>query len=99
MLKQIRAHRFKGDSPHREGTIPIGSIIYIQDGVTPFGFTQPFVCQNPWIVESWGLRTWSRTFGTQDEGHLATVRSLRDGCRKQIADWILLSCIDADLSR
>ena len=33
-------------------------------------------------------------------GHLAQVRSLRDGRRVQIfADWILLRCVDAGLER
>jgi hypothetical protein len=32
-------------------------------------------------------------------GHLAIVRSLRDGRRQLVADWILLACVDAGLER
>jgi hypothetical protein len=30
-------------------------------------------------------------------GHLVTVRSLRDGRRQQVADWLILCAIDNDL--
>jgi hypothetical protein len=91
----------------RVGTISVGSIVYIQDGVSPLkGLTQPVVCREPWIVEAWipgEYTSWDpvgRAFGTVRTvgGHIALVRSLRDRRRVQtVADWILLSCIDAGL--
>lgn len=93
----------------RIGTIPVGTILYIQDGVRPLcGLTRPIVCREPWIVEAWLPRDsteWDlgqrahRTVRVAG-GHLASVRSLRDRRRVQIvADWILLSCLDAGLEK
>lgn len=91
------------------GTIAVGTIIYIQDGISPVGgFTREIVCRDPWIVEAWIPRDYSkwdggsRTFRTVRiaGGHLAQVRSLRDRRRVQlVADWILLSCVDAGLEK
>ena len=93
----------------RIGTIPVGTILYIQDGVRPLcGLTRPLVCREPWIVEAWLPRDYSkwdprkRTFRAVRVagGHLAVVRSLRDQRRVQlVADWILLSCLDAGLEK
>lgn len=91
------------------GTIPVGTILYIQDGVRPFqGLTRDVVQREPWIVEAWLPHEYvkwdgvSRTFKTVRirGGHLAIVRSLRD-CRrvKTVADWILLACLDAGLEK
>src|SRR5579871_3476598 len=78
------------------GTIPVGTILYIQDGVSPFkGLTRDVVQREPWIVEAWLPRDYakwdgvSRTFKTVRirGGHLAVVRSLRDRRRrKTVAD-------------
>lgn len=112
MIRQYYAQRSRPSSGlpgRRVGTIDVGTILYIQDGVTPFrGFTQPIVCREPWIVEGWIPReasTWDphsckfqnvRISG----GHLAQVRSLRDTRRvRQVADWILLACSDAGLEK
>jgi hypothetical protein len=91
------------------GTIPVGTILYIQDGVNPLnGFTRRMICREPWILEAWLPREYvkwhplSRTFTTVfiRGGHLAIVRSLRNRNRvKTIADWILLACIDAGLEK
>jgi hypothetical protein len=91
------------------GTIAVGTIIYIQDGVSPLrGLTRDVVCREPWIVEAWIPRDYSkwddrsRAFHTVRiaGGHLAQVRSLRDRRRvQQVADWILLSCVDAGLEK
>ena len=91
------------------GTILVGTILYIQDGVSPFkGLTRDIVHREPWIVEAWLPREcakWngvSRTFETVRirAGHLAVVRSLRDRRRrKTVADWILLACLDAGLEK
>ena len=99
---------YYSDPPDRQiGTIPVGTILYIQDGVSPFkGLTRDVVHREPWIVEAWLPRQYakwngvSRTFETVRirGGHLAVVRSLRDRRRrKTVADWILLACLDAGL--
>ncbi len=91
------------------GTIPVGTILYIQDGVRPLhGLTKQIVRREPWMVEAWLPRDYSkwdpstRKFKTVRVagGHLAIVRSLRDRNRVQaVADWILLACIDAGLEK
>jgi len=91
------------------GTIPVGTILYIQDGVNPLrGLTRDVVCREPWIVEAWLPRDYSkwdassRTFKTVRirGGHLAIVRSLRNRKRvRTVADWILLACSDAGLEK
>ena len=114
MIRQYGAHRFTLVCPptvvHRHvGTIRVGTIVYIQDGVKSLsGLTRPIVCREPWIVEGWLPRDYSkwdadlRRFRTVriSGGHLAQVRSLRDRRRvKQVADWILLQLIDAGLEK
>jgi hypothetical protein len=80
MIHQYYAQRFLAGSPKRIGTIPVGTIIYIQDGMRPLsGFRKPPICRNPWIVESWLPRTVCGK--AMAGGHLATVCSLLDGRR------------------
>lgn len=91
------------------GTIAVGTMLYIQDGVSPLkGLTRDVVQREPWIVEAWLPREYakwdrvSRTFKTARirGGHLAVVRSLRDRRRrKSLVDWILLACVDAGLEK
>ena len=93
----------------RIGTIPVGTIVYIQDGVRPLrGITPPVVCREPWIVEAWLPGDYSQWDGAARQfktvkvagGHLAIVRSLRDRRRvEKVADWLLLACLDAGLER
>lgn len=72
------------------GVIPIGTIIYIQDNVRPMrGLTHCPVLREPWIVDAWVGRYGMR--------HCAVVRSLRTGRVQEVADWILLYCVDSDL--
>jgi hypothetical protein len=98
MMRQYYAQRFRAGSLKRVGTIPVGTIVYIQDGIRPLsGLRQPPICRNPWIVESWHPRMFCGK--AMAGGHLATVRSLRDGRSQQVADWILLACIDAGLEK
>jgi hypothetical protein len=114
MFHQYGAQRFTSPcSPalanRHVGTIPVGTILYIQDSVKPLtGLTRPIVCREPWIVEGWlppDYSKWDpdlRRFRTVriSGGHLAQVRSLRDRRRvKQVADWILLQLIDAGLEK
>jgi len=91
------------------GTIAVGTIIYIQDGIRPLeGFTRPVICREPWIVEAWLPRDYAKWDGSQRKfrtvsirgGHWAVVRSLRNRNRvKQVADWILHACVDAGLEK
>jgi len=112
MFRQYDAQRFSTCYPpplsnKRVGTVPVGTILYIQDGVRPLSaLNRPVVCREPWVVEAWLPRDdskWDadiRGFRTvrMSGGHLAQVRSLRDRHRvKLVADWILLQCIDAGL--
>jgi hypothetical protein len=92
----------------RIGTIAVGTIVYIQDGINPLrGFTRDVVRRDPWIVEAWIPRDYSkwdaasRTFTTMRiaGGHLAQARSLRNGRVQLVADWILLQCVDAGLEK
>jgi hypothetical protein len=110
MIRQYGAQRFStGPRGKRIGTIPVGTIVYIQDGINPLrGLTRPIVCREPWIVEAWLPRDYSKWNPTSRSfttvriagGHLAMVRSLRNRRRVEcVADWILLACIDAGLER
>ena len=106
MLHQFNAHRSGHWRGKRVGTIPVGAIIYLQDGVRPLaGLSRPVITRNPWMVEAWLNRDYSLfssgkwTTVKRAGGHLAMVRSLRDGRRQVVADWILLACADAGLER
>ena len=112
MIRQYYAHRFSRSTGPKElyvGTINVGTIVYIQDGVRPMrGLPQRIICREPWIVEGWIPRDYAkwdsrtRTFRKVRirGGHLAQVRSLRDRWRVQlVADWILLACVDASLEK
>lgn len=105
MLHQFNAQRLRWRGK-RVGTIQVGAIIYVQDGVRPLrGLTQPVVTRNPWVVEAWLNRDYSLlTSGKWTtvkcaDGHLAVICSLRDVRRQVVADWILLACVDAGLDR
>ena len=94
--QRTQRHTFPNGRIVRVGTIPIGEIVYIQDGLRPLsGKRDPFTYRNPWIVEAWHNREYFPAVqGARDRiwmsgGHLATVRSLRDGRRQLVADWIL----------
>ncbi len=106
MLHRFNAQRFRSWHGKRVGTVPVGPIVYLQDGVRPLaGLARPIVTRNPWMVEAWinrdypvlvaGKWTTVKIAG----GHLAMVRSLRDGRYQLVADWILLACMDAGLER
>ena len=111
IAKTVRCNTvYHADPRDRQiSTIPVGTILYIQDGVSPLkGLTRNVVQREPWIVEAWLPRDYakwdghSRTFRTVRirGGHLALVRSLRNRNRMQpVADWILLACLDAGLEK
>lgn len=78
--------------------VAVGTIVYIQDHRDPHGIVPDRLrYRNPWIVEAWHPREYTaarkvcgRYVNTYMRGgHLATVRSLRDGRRKRCADWLL----------
>lgn len=56
MVRQYYASRFRPSTEPRDrrvGTIPVGSIIYIQDEINPLrGFLREVICSVPWIVEA-----------------------------------------------
>lgn len=91
------------------GTIPVGTMLYIQDDVRPLhGLTREVICREPWMVEAWIPRNYSKWDDLAKKfitvraagGHLAVVRSLRDRRKVQeVADWILLACLDAGLEK
>lgn len=105
MTHQYRAVRFRRHANGRwVGTIPVGTIVYIQDNVSPLGGLRHVpVCREPWIVEAWLNRDYQKltkggwVTAQMVGGHLAQVRSLRTGRRQKIADWILRYCVDAGL--
>lgn len=104
MIRQYNPQRFRYHNGRKIGTIPVGTIAYIQDRL---GSYDSPVCRNPWIVVAWiprevgadaivnGRYENRRMSG----GHLAIVRSLRDGREQTVSDWILVGCDDAGLTR
>lgn len=88
------------------GTIPVGTILYIQDQVRPLQPLASRLRREPWMVEAWIPRDYERLVNGKWQtfriagGHLARVRSLRDRRRvRWVADWILLQCLDAGLEK
>ncbi len=98
---------------HRVGTVPIGTTVYIQDDHRPLGGGMSALqfrprrdcCKNPWVVIAWLNREYfpavqgARAVTYMTGGHLALVKSLRDGRVKQVSDWILLQCVEAGLTK
>jgi hypothetical protein len=106
MLHQFNAQRFRWWNGRRIGTIAVGTIVYIQDGIRPLnGIGRPITRRIPWLVEAWLNRDYAKWSSGKlctvkiAGGHLAQVRSLRDGRRLVVAAWILLACVDAGLDR
>jgi len=112
VIRQYYAQRFrtiqlvcsKRAVTKQVGTIPVGTILYIQDFVKPLRPLEGSLRREPWIVEAWIPRDYARDVGGQWQtfriagGHLAQVRSLHDRRRvRLVADWILLQCRDAGL--
>lgn len=86
----------------RCGPVPVGTIVYIQDGLTPFGPRDPRffspVRRAPYVVEAWHNREYhtctKRGTVAMAGGHLATVRNLRDGRRSLAADWLIAMSLE-----
>jgi hypothetical protein len=92
----------------RVGTLRVGEIIYVQDDARPFSFPKKITHREPWRLEAWIPReraiwdpaTKRFTLRRCAGGHLALMRSLRDSRRtRSVADWILLGCVEAGLTR
>ncbi len=104
-----KTYYFSDPRDKQIGTVSVGTILYIQDGVRPLnGLTRNVVCREPWIVEAWLPREFAKWDGGTRKfrtvrirgGHLAVVRSLRNRRRVEtVADWILLACLDAGLEK
>lgn len=108
MLRQYNPQRFRTlPNGVRVGTINVGDILYIQDGIRPLSpMPQRVVCREPWQVIAWvpreaphtnrhGVTEMRRCAG----GHIALVRSLRNSRVKPVADWILQRCADEGLEK
>ena len=101
MLSAVNPCRFRIVNGRKRGIVPIGTIVYLQDGLRPLrGFTRSPVLVNPWIVES--FQPCASTFDglvRQTYGSVAVVRSLRDGRTATVGEWALLAHDDAFLTR
>ncbi len=103
MLHQYHPQRGRLWRGRLVGTLAVGTILYIQDGVRPFGGMRgPVVLRNPWQIIAWLNREFHPALPGKPTtylagGHLAVVRSLRDGRVQRVADWLLLACVDAGL--
>lgn len=103
MNRQYYAPRRRGgQNPHGVGTVPIGTIVYLQNTGLRIGRNGSPVCVVPWIVEAWLPREYHPAVRGRPSsvyirgGHLAIVRSLRDRrVVRTVADHLLLSNIDA----
>lgn len=107
MEHQYGAQRFRIRNGRQIGTIPVGTIVYLQDGVSPFRFPERIIRRDPWRVEAWiprdytvrNPKTGKHEIRRMTGGHLAQVRSLRSNRVTEVADWLLLACMDAGLEK
>jgi len=101
MIRQYYPQRCKPTAFHGRpvGTIDVGTIAYLQDD-----YRRP-VCRNPWIVLAWIPKDYAKCTAGRFHtvrlagGHLARVRSLRDGRELTISDCHLLAADNAGLTR
>lgn len=106
MMNQYGAQRHRIVDGRAIGTIPVGTIIYVQDLHAYRERYASFVRRQPWIVEAWLPREYARFNGRGKGwdtsymvgGHLAVVRCLRTGRRQEVADWLLLAAVDNNLN-
>lgn len=88
---------------YRVGTIPIGTIVYLQDRYD-FRYRSP-VLRNPWMVVAWLNRQYFPCSKGKPPvtylrgGHLALVKSLRTGEERTVSDHWLLKCEDMGLTK
>ncbi len=101
MIHQYHAQRSRRLPDGRAvGTVPVGTILYIQEPRHQRAYGR--VRRNPWIVEAWLPREYHPCVAGRPGtvymagGHLAQVRSLRDGSRRTCADWLLLASTEEE---
>lgn len=88
------------------GTVKIGTIIYPQDNWRAMQYLpRREYCKNPWMVVAWLNREYypavrgGRPVTYMLGGHLAVIRSLRDGRIRLLADHLVLACVDNGLTK
>ena len=97
MLNQHHAQRFQPGTRSHIGTVPVGTIVYLQDRIDRYN---PPIFRNPWIVTAWHNREYFPVVKGRPEvlymagGHLATVRSLRDGRELRVSAHHILNAVD-----
>jgi hypothetical protein len=90
MIRQYNASPFRYDATGRRvGTVPVGTIAYLQDRL---GRSDSPVFRNPWIIVAWLPRECMGK--TMAGGHLAIVRSLRDGREQVVADHRIRAALE-----
>ena len=88
---------------YRVGVIPVGTIVWLQDNIRPFRGIEYPVRRDPWILTAWMNREYYPCVAGAPPveylsgGHLAIMKSLRNGREHQVSDWIIEKCIDAGL--
>lgn len=100
MLIAVNPCRFRIVNGRRMGTVPVGTIVYLQDCLRPLsGFRGPIIRRNPWQVVAFAPQPSSFDGMTRSTyGSRAVVKSLRDGRTQTIGEWQLLAHDDAYLT-
>jgi hypothetical protein len=100
MIRQYGAQRHRLDARGRAvGTMPAGTVVRLDQGRRPWNRYADTVIVEGWIPRDYTQlrlvdgRRWHVTVRVAG-GHLAVVRSLRNGRRFRIADHILLAALD-----
>jgi hypothetical protein len=101
MLRQYNAQRRRGGfNPFGVGTINLGDTIYLQDGVRPLSGWRGISCRRePCVVVGFHNREYCYADGSgrisrMVGGHMVEVKSLRSGRTAQVADWLVLWCLE-----
>lgn len=93
-------HYYHHCTKRRSAALRVGLICYPQDYFRPLGWDwrHDAIRRNPWIIEGFCNR---ETFGRgyARGGHLVLIRSLRDGRRKLVADWLLKIASELGLTK
>jgi hypothetical protein len=97
MLHPYNTQRARTINGHRQGSLKLGDILYIQDRVRPFTPTQHPTCRNPWQILAFLNDSCQDKFLART--HLVTVKSLRDGRTQNVAYWILERMDDEGLTK
>lgn len=103
MIRQYHAPRHRRE-PHNPGTVPIGTIIYLQDRMDTPSFREP------WIIEAWLPRRieaykqdasgrWTLPCFTATTMTTARARSLRTNRIVTVEHHRIIACVDAGFER